>query len=311
MLAVLEQAQAAGQQAQQDAQIGQGSIFDLAPEPGSPSPGVAGTAGDGGGLDGSALTAAGPRPGGAFARPSHPPIPAEELDQAQLLAVEKEAIGLFVSAHPLKPLREIMRARTDCPLAALSDRRDKDWVTVGGIIVESKRIRTRAGDPMMFATLDDLGGAVEVLVFGKALSEHEAALAVDQVVLVRGRVDHKEAGKTCLIAQTVEVFAPGEQEIAEARKQAETDAKTAVTLSRPVHARVDVANLPSSAIEDIKQLVEDYSGPAEIVLDIDTPTGLRRLRLGEAFRVQNTPTLRAELENVFAPGPAVAAAVAG
>ncbi len=306
MLEVLERAQAAGQKAQQDAQIGQGSIFDLAAvEPG----GV--PAGDAGGLGDGALTAAAQRPGAAFARPAHPAIPAEEFDQAQLLAVEKEAIGLFVSAHPLKPLREILRARTDCPLQALADRRDKEWVTVGGIVVESKRIRTRSGEQMMFATLDDLGGAVEMLVFGKALSEHEAALAVDQVVLVRGRVDHKEAGKTCLIAQTVEVFAPSEQEIEQARKQAETDARTAVTLARPIHARVDVANLSASAIEDIKQLIEDYSGPAEVVLDIDTPAGVRRLRLGEAFRVQNTPTLRAELENVFAPGPAVATALAG
>ncbi|HKH78479.1 MAG TPA: OB-fold nucleic acid binding domain-containing protein, partial [Solirubrobacteraceae bacterium] len=287
MLEVLEQAQAAGQKAQQDAQIGQGSIFDLA-------------AGDAGGLGDGALTAAAQRPGAAFARPAYPAIPTEEFDQAQLLAVEKEAIGLFVSAHPLKPLREILRARTDCSLQALADRRDKDWVTVGGIIVESKRIRTRAGEQMMFATLDDLGGTVEMLVFGKALSEHEAALAVDQIVLVRGRVDHKEAGKTCLIAQTVEVFAPSEQEIEQARKQAETQARTAITLSRPVHARVDVASLSASAIEDIKQLIEDYSGPAEVVLDIDTPAGVRRLRLGEAFRVQNTPTLRAELENVLA-----------
>ena len=313
MLEVLEHAQSAGQKAQQDAQIGQGSIFDLAPEPGAQD--AAGSGGELGGLDGDALTGASPRPVNMFARPSHPPIPAEEFDQAQLLAVEKEAIGLFVSAHPLKPLREILRARTDCPLAALGDRRDKEWVTVGGIIVEAKRIRTRSGDPMMFATLDDLGGAVEMLAFGKALSEHEAALAVDQVVLVRGRVDHKEAGKTCIIAQTVELFAPSEQEIEQARKQAASEAKTAVTLARPVHARVDVANLSPSAIEDIKQLVEDYSGPAEIVLDIDTPAGVRRLRMGEAFRVQNTPTLRAELQNALAPAslaPAEpAAALAG
>ena len=61
---------------------------------------------------------------------------------------------------------------------------------------------------MMFATLDDLAGAVEMLVFGKALAEHEAALAVDEMVLVKGRVDHKEAGKTCLVVQSVETFAP-------------------------------------------------------------------------------------------------------
>jgi DNA polymerase III subunit alpha len=294
MLAVLEQAQAAGQKIQQDAQIGQGSIFDLAEsEPAAPDT----------------------RPVSAFARPTHPPIPSEEFEQAELLATEKEAIGLFVSAHPLKPLREIMRTRTDYPLQALAERRDKDWVTVGGIVVEAKRIRTRAGDPMMFATLDDLGGAVELLVFGKALSEHEAALAVDTVVLVRGRVDHKEAGKTCLIVQSAEVFAPSEQEIEAARSQAATEAKRAVTLAKPVYARVRAADLRAGAIEDIKQLVEDHAGPAEILLDIETSAGMRRLRLGDAFRVQNTPSLRAELDNVLAPAlpprDAAAAAAAG
>ncbi len=293
MLAVLEQAQAAGQKLQQDAQIGQGSIFDLAEaEP-------AGT--QAGGIAGPGGTAEG-RPLNAFARPTHPPIPTEEFEQAQLLAIEKEAIGLFVSAHPLKPLREIMRARTDCPLAALADRRDKDWVTVGGIIVDAKRIRTRSGDPMMFATLDDLGGAVELLVFGKALSEHEAALAVDRVVLVRGRVDHKEAGKTCLIAQSVELFAPSQQEIEQARTQADADARKAVTIAKPVHLQVDPARLPPSAIDDLRQIVCDYPGPAEIVLRL----GGTNLRLGEAYRVQNTPTLRAELEQALAPMSAVA-----
>jgi DNA polymerase III subunit alpha len=308
MLSVLEQAQTAGQKAQQDAQIGQGSIFDLAPEPGVTSP--AGADGDAGRFGAIAGTAA--HVSAAFARPAHPPIPVEEFDQAELLAVEKEAIGLFVSAHPLKPLREILRARADCPLAGLADRRDKDWVTVGGIIVEAKRIRTRSGDPMMFATLDDLGGAVEMLVFGKALSEHEAALAVDQVVLVRGRVDHKEAGKTCLIVQTVEVFAPSEQEIDDARKQADTDARTAVALAKPVSVRVDLAGVSPSAIEEVKQLAADYPGPAVMWIEIATPEGMRRLRLGEAYRVQNTPTVRAELENIFTSAPAVAeAALAG
>ncbi len=315
MLSVLEQAQAAGQKAQQDAQIGQGSIFDLAPEPGAQSP--EGATGEAGGLGGGAVAAGAPRVLAAFARPAHPPIPAEEFDQAELLAVEKEAIGLFVSAHPLKPLREILRARTDCQLAALSDRRDKDWVTVGGIIVEAKRIRTRSGDPMMFATLDDLGGAVEMLVFGKALSEHEAALAVDQVVLVRGRVDHKEAGKTCLIVQTAEVFAPSEQEIADAGKQADADARTAVALAKPVSVRVNLAGVSPSAIEEVKQLAVDYPGPAEMWIEIATDEGMRRLRLGESYRVQNTPTVRAELESIFTSTstststPAVAEALAG
>jgi DNA polymerase-3 subunit alpha len=119
---------------------------------------------------------------------------------------------------------------------------------------------------------------------------------------VRGRVDHKEAGKTCLIAQTVEVFAPSEQEIEDARKQSDAAAATAVSLARPVHVQIDPAALSPNAIEDLRQIVADYAGPAEIVLQV----GARALRLGDAYRVQNTPTLRAELENALAPLSAVA-----
>jgi DNA polymerase III subunit alpha len=300
MLEVLEQAQGAGQKIQQDALIGQGSIFDLRDELAPSGGGSAGSAGLGG------ETNDGPTDGEAtgaravLAHPIRPPIPTEEFDQAQLLAAEKEAIGLFVSAHPLKPLREALRARVDCPLAGLEGRRDKDWVTVGGIIVEAKRIRTRNGDQMMFATLDDLSGAVELLVFGKALSEHEAALAVDGVVIVRGRVDHKEAGKTCLVVQAVEAFTPSEQEIEQARAQAAAAARSTLTVAEPVYLRVDAATLSPSAIEDVKQVIEDYPGCAEVLLDVHTPAGVSRLRLGESYRVLNTPAVRAELERVLA-----------
>jgi DNA polymerase III subunit alpha len=307
MLAVLEQAQGAGQKAQQDALIGQGSIFDLD----TPSAGAGASSGEqtqpGGGPGEGAPNAVADGFGFGLARPVHPPIPTEEFEQAELLAVEKEAIGLFVSAHPLKPLREALRARVDCPLAALADRRDKDLVTVGGIITEAKRIRTRNGDPMMFATLDDLAGAVEMIVFGKAIAEHEAALAVDQVVLVRGRVDHKEAGSTSLVVQSVEAFSPSEEEIERARSHASVAAKTAVALANPVRLRIDASCLGARAIEDCRQLIEENPGSAEVVLEIDTSAGTRRVRLGETYRVQHTPTLRAELENVLAPAAAAAA----
>ena len=286
MLEVLEAAQSSGQKAQQDAQVGQGSIFDL--EPGPTHPAAA-------------------SPGAGLLRPSHPPIPTEEFDQAELLAVEKEAIGLFVSTHPLKPMREALRARADCSLAALADRRDKDWVTVGGIITEAKRIRTRSGEPMMFATLDDLEGAVEVLVFGKALSEHEAALGVDQIVLVRGRVDHKEAGKTCLVVQSVERFEPSAEEIERADKQAQATRRAEQAATEPVRLQVDATKLAASAIEEVKDIIESHRGPAEVVLEMLTSAGTRILRLGEDYRVQHTPFVRAELEAALAPSPVLAA----
>jgi DNA polymerase-3 subunit alpha len=293
MLAVLEQAQAAGQKTQQDAQIGQGSIFDLDGSGGADSADpLAATEGNDPNRPGAGLL------GGGW-KLDHPSIAPEEFEQAELLAIEKEAIGLFISAHPLKPVREALRARTDCSLAALAERRDKDWVTVGGIVTETKRIKTRNGDHMMFATLDDLEGSVEMLVFGKALAEHEAVLGVDRVVLVRGRVDHKEAGKTCLVVQSAEAFEPTEDELRRAEQQA--TARAADAQAKPVRLRVDATRLPASVIEELKHVIGNFPGPAEVVLEMDTTTGLRHLRLGDAYRVQPTSMLRAELEQVLAP----------
>jgi DNA polymerase-3 subunit alpha len=273
MLGVLEQAQAAGQQAQLDAQIGQGSIFDL---------------GDVGGTDAGA-----PSP---FMAPQHPPIPPEEFEQAELLAIEKEAIGLFISAHPLKEVREALRAVVDAPLTSLPDHKDGDWVTAGGIITQAKKIRTKKGDPMMFATLDDLEGSIEVLIFGKALAEYEGALGVDEVVLVRGRVDHGDKG-TSLIAQTVDPFRPTVEEVEAAREAAalEPQGPQALTVS------VDATALPATIIEELKHILGNHAGESEVVLAIQTSAGPRTLRLGEGYRVNETPSLRAELGRILGP----------
>jgi DNA polymerase III subunit alpha len=275
MLAVLEQAQAAGQKTQLDAQIGQGSIFDML--------------GGGGGDGGNGASA-------AFAAPAHPPIPPEEFDQAELLAIEKESIGLFISAHPLKEVREALRAAVDCPLAELPAKRDGDWVTAGGIITAAKRIRTKKGDAMMFATLDDLEGSIEVLVFGKALEEYGGDLGVDDVVLVRGRVDHGDKG-TSLIAQAVEDFAPTPEEVEAAREAA---ARVPVG-PQPLLVTLDAAQLPASVIDELKHVLGNHVGESQVVLDIRTSAGARTLRLGEGFRVAQTPSLRAELEHILGP----------
>jgi DNA polymerase-3 subunit alpha len=274
MLRVLEQAQAAGQKAQLDAQIGQGSIFDLA-------------MGGGGGGDGAASP---------FSAPSHPTIPGEEFDQAELLAVEKESIGLFISAHPLKEVREVLRATVDCPLADLPERRDGDWVTAGGIITAAKKIRTKKGDPMMFATLDDLEGSIEVLIFGKALAEYEGVLGVDEVVLVRGRIDHGDRG-TSLVAQAVDPYRPSAEEVAQARDAA----ARAPAVPEPLLVSLDAARLPAAIIDELKHVFGNHAGESEVVLDIRTSAGPRTLRLGERYRVAPTSSLRAELEHILGP----------
>jgi DNA polymerase III subunit alpha len=277
MLLVLEQAQAAGQKAQQDALIGQGSIFDLGMDLGG---------GDGGG-------AAGPANG--FAGPSHAPIPGEEFDRNQLLAAEKESLGLFISAHPLKDVGPALRVRADSTLAELSTRRDGDWVTIGGMVTQAKKIKTKKGDFMMFATLYDLETSVEIIVFGKTLATCEEALQTDSIVLVRGKVDHKDRDTTCLIAQQVERFEPTEEEVLEAQVEA---AKPALTPSA-LKLHLDAAALPASILVELKEVLSGFPGESDVVIELSTTVGHRRLRLGPSYRVTHSAGLHAELDHLL------------
>ena len=74
----------------------------------------------------------------------------------------------------------------------LAEESDQAKVTLGGIIQTSRRVVTRAGSTMLVATLEDLQGSVEVVVFPKVFAETANAWADDTMVLVSGRVDHRD-----------------------------------------------------------------------------------------------------------------------
>ncbi len=131
MLGCLEQALAWGQKHAADRLAGQGSIFDLG--------------------DGDAAV--------DESRPKHhPAIAGGEFEKAELLKLEKETLGLYVSEHPLHAVRDQLRRKTDCTLAEIERRRDGEMVTVGGIVSSLKQLTTKKGEPMVFLQLDDPTG---------------------------------------------------------------------------------------------------------------------------------------------------------
>jgi DNA polymerase III subunit alpha len=252
---VLQHAQAAGAQSQQDAQLGQGSFFDL----GDSSPDAV-----------------------AHHDPPVPPLPD---DRKQLNDWEKETLGLFLSSHPLKEVRHALRAKVECGVADLAAKKDGEWVTVGGMIAECKRIRTKKGDPMMFATLDDLEGQVELLVFNSAYAANADKVDLDKIVIVRGRVDHKEAGETKLVAQEVTPFEPTEEEILRAAEEAVVEA---VVRRLTLHVSPGV---PAGFLDDLKEVVGHHPGEHELLLAV----GERRLVLGPEFKISADSACCAEL----------------
>jgi DNA polymerase-3 subunit alpha len=265
VMQVLAQAQAAGAQAQQDALSGQGSFFDL---------------------DGSDDAVA-----------HHDlPIPQIPDDRKQLNEWEKETLGLFLSSHPLKEVRHALRAKVDCSLSDLASKKDGEWVTVGGMIAECKRIRTKKGDPMMFATLDDLEAQVELLVFNSAFEANADKVDLDKIVIVRGRVDHKEAGETKLVAQEVEPFDPSEEEVLRAAEEAVTEA---VVRRLCLHVSPGV---PDTFLEELKEVVGHHPGEQELLLAV----GERRVVLGPDFRVSGTSACQSELSALHGAARVVA-----
>jgi DNA polymerase-3 subunit alpha len=264
MLEALPAAQSAGQKAQEDAQMGQGSIFDFGED-------------------------AGPSPSQAHHRP---PISASEFDRAELLALEKETLGTYLSSHPLAEVRGALRARVDCSLAELGGKPDGSWVTVGGIVVDCKKIRTKSGSQMMFATLDDVEGQVEMLVFKADESENANVIAPDAIVLVRGRLDHKDRGETKLVVQEAQRFEPGSEEISRANK-------VATVPSGPFKVEVDPSRLDAGLVDELKAVLEHHKGDADVHLVMQTSEGPRSLRLGSDYRVRPSSGLLAEIDHVL------------
>ena len=274
MLEVLPQAQASGQKAQDDALRGQASFFDF------------------GGSDGGGDT---PDPLAGGFTSQRPPVPAVEFDQRELLSLEKETLGTFLSAHPLTEVREALRERVDCSLPEVAGKQDGAWVTIGGIVAEAKKVRTRTGGHVMFAKLDDLEGQVELFV-RDAAGELGQAVEVDRVVLIKGRVDHKGRGDTSVVVQEASVFEPGADELAEARTRAARRAGP-----ERIVLRLDAARVGAELVEELKALFESFPGRTEVVLEMLTAEGKRNLRFGDDYRVEPSHALRAELDELLGP----------
>jgi DNA polymerase-3 subunit alpha len=275
MLEALPAAQASGQKAQEDAQLGQGSIFDF------------GDDAMGGG-------------GGASPAQARPPIPAAEFDRAELLAMEKETLGTYLSSHPLTEVGPALRARVDCSLSEIDRKPDGAWVTVGGIVVETKKIRTKSGSQMMFATLDDVEGQVEMLVFKADEAASAQVIAPDAIVVVRGRVDHKDRGETKLVVQDAQRFEPNAAEIERAAKDAPPPGPSGGTSGGPFQFSLPAAKATDPAVlEELKALFEDHKGESDVHLVVETADGPTKLRFGARYKVRQSPNLRYEIEQLL------------
>src|SRR5207244_6427868 len=183
----------------------------------------------------------------------HPPIGSEEFEKNELLRLEKETLGLYVSEHPLEAVRDQLRRKTDSSLAELERRRDGEVVTVAGIVSAMKQLTTKKGEPMVFMRLDDVVGSAEVVVFNSVYAAARELLVGDAVLVVKARVDHKE-GETKLIALEVSSF-------------------EATPERREERLRLDARRAPAGIIRELAAAVRDFPGDAPGALGLATCSG--------------------------------------
>jgi DNA polymerase-3 subunit alpha len=144
-----------------------------------------------------------------------------------------------------------------------------------------------------------------MLVFNAAYAAAESQVAPDRRVLVRGRVDHKDRGETKLVVQEVEACEPSAEEIAAARNGSAPVAGTGAarraipSTTDVLVLKVDARHCGDALIGDLKSVLEHFPGQTEVLLEMETSAGLRRLRFGPDCRVSPSIGLRAELHDLL------------
>ena len=139
----------------------------------------------------------------AAARPKLPDV--GEYDKEQLLAYEKEVMGIYVSGHPLEDYQDKLNAVVTAQTSdfALNEEtgelkvKDRAYVVIGGMIVEKSIKTTRRNQPMAFLTIEDLVGTVEVIVFPEQYNRYRLLLEDDAKVIIKGQatVEDEQDGK--------------------------------------------------------------------------------------------------------------------
>jgi DNA polymerase-3 subunit alpha len=207
---------------------------------------------------------------GLFAEVEEPPlVEASPLDEITMLRYEKEALGIYVSGHPVlryPGLREV----ASCTIEELSEfvrgLPGRPKVLLSGMVEEVVRKPTRSGGMMARFTLSDETGALEVVVFGRAYEGVSPKLKEDIPLLVLAEVEKGEELR--VLAQAVWTL----EEVLEA--------------PRALEVEVDHALLDKKGVARLKSLLDEHPGSLPVYLRVQGPFGealfaLREVRVGE------------------------------
>lgn len=223
-----------------------------------------------------------------------------EYEKSELLAFEKETMGIYLSGHPLDEYQEMIRRNvtkmsadfvTEEEDAETESRvRDGENAVIGGIITAVNKKTTRSNTMMAFITLEDVLGTVEVIVFPRDYEKYKQELYEDNKVLIRGRVAVEEEREARLICSEVIPFA---------------------SVPREVWVRFPDKQTFLQREEELYSILDAYDGKDDTIVYCVAEKAIKRLpknhatqasealilRLSEAFGKESVKVVEKTLEN--------------
>ncbi|ACN15575.1 DnaE [Desulforapulum autotrophicum HRM2] len=209
--------------------------------------------------------------------PSMPDIP--ELDDNDLLAMEKETLGFYITGHPLDRYEEMIKKFANVNSETLVETPEGQSVRMGGALRPLKILKTKKGDMMAFAALEDKKGSVEVVIFPELYQEVHYLLNDDTPVILQAEVQKRESNVKLLAEQIVPID----------KAEAEWTASIVITMA--------AKGADISVLERLKGLLHRFAGTCSVFLEITVEDGSSVvIQLSQDELVSPDPLLFQEVE---------------
>ena len=210
----------------------------------------------------------------------------DEWDKMTLLGHERDMLGLYVSDHPLLGLEHVLSQGTDCTIGELmldESRADGSPICISGLVTSVQRKITKRGDAWAMVTLEDLDGAIDVLLFPSSYQLASTLLVEDAILTVKGRLS-KSKDQPEIHGQEVSV-----PDI--------TDGP-----SGPVVISLPSTRCTGPVVEQLRDVLATHPGMTEVRLRLMKREQTLVMRLDDRLRVTPTPALFADLKQLLGPG---------
>ncbi|MCD4534778.1 DNA polymerase III subunit alpha [Nocardioides sp. cx-169] len=210
----------------------------------------------------------------------------DEWDKTTLLGHERDMLGLYVSDHPLLGLEHVLSNGTDCTIGQLvldEDRADGSTVTVSGLVTSVQRKITKRGDAWAMVSLEDLEGAIDVLLFPSSYQLASPYLVEDAILTVKGRLSRSK-DQPELHGQEVSV-----PDLSDGP-------------SGPVVIKLPQTRVNGDTVDRLKDVLRTHPGVTEVHLKVLMREKTLVMRIGDHHRVSPSPALFADLKQLLGPG---------